>query len=287
MITIEKAPQHVLAIRLSGVVEESDVKRMEQAFAEQLESDDRFGLVVDMTDWSDITGDAIAEDSKFEFGLLGKLARFPRMALISDKQFPRAIASWLDPVFPTVEIRTFGADAKAEAVSFASSAAALPESGTERTHGVRMIDTGNPGLVAFEMTGVLTTDDAEQVIGPLQAAFDGDRQVDVFARVTGYRGFDPSMFVTTDILSVKLSAIGHIRRYAIVGAPKWMRNVGGMMLSALPMNVRFFDSDDEDDAWTWLKSPESGPAAASRDQDVAIRTPRSDRSDQDEVIRTE
>ncbi len=256
MLSIEEAPENLLAIRLSGVVEEADIERMERAFAEKLATEDRFGLVVDMTDWSDITGDALAEDSKFEFGLLGKLARFPRMAIISDKQFPQAIVKYLHPLFPTVEIRTFGADERQEAMAFAATVDNLPEISAGPTHGVTMIDTGEPGLMAFEMTGVLTADDVERVIAPLQEAFSGDQRVDLFARVTGYRGFDPSMFITTDILSVKLSAIGHIRRYAIVGAPKWMKSVGSLLLSAMPMDARFFDCDDEDAAWAWLKSPE-------------------------------
>ena len=251
MITIEKSPDNVLAIRLSGTVEKSDIEHMEEAFKDKLDAEDRFGLVVDMIDWSDITGDAIAEDTKFEFGLLGKLSRFPRTALVSDKQFPQAIAKFLDPLFPTVEIRTFTAKERDRAVGFASE---LTEVAAQGKHGLRLIDTGNPRLIAFEMEGVLTPDDVERVIAPLQAAFDSNQQIDVLGRITNYRGFDPSIFAQTSILSVKLTSLSHVRRYAIVGAPDWMKNFAGTIFSVLPVDMRLFGSDDEDEAWAWLKS---------------------------------
>jgi hypothetical protein len=56
---------------------------------------------------------------------------------------------------------------------------------------------------------------------------------------------------------MKLSSLSHIRRYAVVGGPGWMKNMAEMVLSALPIDVRFFDSDDEDAAWVWLKSADS------------------------------
>ncbi|MCH9732821.1 MAG: STAS/SEC14 domain-containing protein [Actinomycetia bacterium] len=100
----------------------------------------------------DMSGDALPEDVKFEFGLLGKLNRFRRMALVSDKQFPRAIAKFLDPFFPSVEIRTFGPDKCDQATAFASE---LPEAPVEAKHGARMIDTEDPQLAAFELEGPL------------------------------------------------------------------------------------------------------------------------------------
>lgn len=251
MIAVEKSPDNVLAIRLSGTVEESDIERMEEAFKDKLNTADQFGLVVDMTDWSDITGDAIAEDTKFEFGLLSKLSRFPRMALVSDKQFPQALARFLDPLFPSVAIRTFAAKEHDDAIAFASE---LPEAQVEGTHGLTLIDTGNPKVIGFEIDGMLTKEDVERVIQPLQQAFESEEKIDLLARVKSYRGLDLSLFIDKSFLSMKLTSISHVRRYAVVGAPNWLENVGEMVGSALPIDMHFFDTDEEDEAWAWLKS---------------------------------
>ena len=56
---------------------------------------------------------------------------------------------------------------------------------------------------------------------------------------------------------MKLSSLSHVRRYAVVGGPGWMKNMVATVASALPIDVRVFDSDDEDAAWVWLKSADS------------------------------
>jgi len=254
VIRIETPLANVLAIALSGTVEESDIQTMEEAFKDRLDSDDRFGLVVDMSDWTDITADALKEDAKFEFGLLGKLNRFPRMALISDKKFPRAVAKFFDPLVPAVEIRTFSSSEREQAMAFASAPADPP---AEPAHAVKMLETGSPQLLGFEIEGRLSKADMEQVVEPLQRAYESEQKIDLIVVWKGYHGFDPSILVDRSVISMKLSSVSHIRRYAVVGGPGWMKNMAEMVLSALPMDVRFFDSDDEDAAWVWLKSADS------------------------------
>lgn len=251
MITIESPVTNVLAIRLSGTVEKSDIETMEKAFQDKLDTDDRFGLVADMTDWTDITGDAFAEDAKFEFGLLGKLNRFPRIALVSDKKFPQAVMKVLDPLIPAVELRVFPAIERDQAIEFASE---FDEIGALPKHGATVLDTGNPKLLGFEIEGVLSNEDMERVIEPLQHAYESDQKIDLFVRWTNYRGVHPSIFVNPSFISMKLSSISHIRRYAVVGAPVWIKNLAGTIGSALPIDMRLFDSDEEDEAWTWLRS---------------------------------
>lgn len=251
MLTIEQSPKHVLAIRLSGTVGKQDVEMMEKAFSEKLAANDRLGLLVDMSGWSDMTGDAIVEDMKFEFGLLGKLGRFPRMAIVSDKQFVEAIMKFLDPLVPMVSIARFGAEEFDAALAFASD---LPPAKAAGKPAVTLIDTCNPMLIAYEIDGVLTTQDIERLVQLLQTRFEKKGKVDLLARIKNYAGFDPSMFAQQSFVSMKLSAIAHVRRYAVVGAPGWMQSVAGMVASILPIDIRFFNIDQEGDAWTWLKS---------------------------------
>ena len=257
MIKIETPVADVLVIELSGTVEESDIHTVEEAVERKLDTEDRFGLVVDMSGWTDITAGALKEDAKFELGLLGKLNRFPRMALISDKRFPSAVAKFFDPLIPAVEIRTFNSTERDEAIAFASAPADLS---TEPEHGVTVVDTGDPHILGFEIEGRLGRADMERVVERLQRAYESEKKIDLIVVWKGYRGFDPSLLADKSVISMKLSSMSHIRRYAVVGGPGWMKNVGGTVASALPIDIRFFDCDDEDDAWAWLKSTNSAVA---------------------------
>ena len=89
---------------------------------------------------------------------------------------------------------------------------------------------------------------------PLQKAFEKDEKIDVLVRMKNYAGFDPSILAQRSVLSVKLSSISHIRRYAIVGAKDWMKNVVGMFAPMFPNEIQFFDAAKEDEAWAWVKS---------------------------------
>jgi len=119
MLTIDKSPAHILALRLSGTVEKEDIQKIESAYADKKATQDRMGFLVDMTDWSDMTADALAEDVKFELRLLNTLRSFPKMAIVSKKQFVAAIMNFLNPLFPMIEIRCFGPEDYDRALTFA------------------------------------------------------------------------------------------------------------------------------------------------------------------------
>ena len=251
MLTIKKSPEHVLAIQLSGTVEKMEIKTMAKAFNDKLAVNDRLGLLIDMSKWSDITGGAIVEDIKFEFGLLGKLSRFPRMAIISNKQFVKAILKFFGQLAPMINIKVFGPNEYDKALAFASH---LPTPKPAAKPSTSLIETGDPKLISYEIDGMFTKDDVERVVQPLQQAFEKDEKIDLLVRMKNYAGFDPSILAQRSVLSVKLSAISHIRRYAIVGAKDWMKNVVGMFASMLPFEIQFFDPAQEDEAWAWVKS---------------------------------
>lgn len=76
-----------------------------------------------MAKWSDMTADAMAAYLKFELGLLGKLRRFPRAALVQDKQFACALVKVLGQRVPAVNARAFGSGERAEAMAFTTEGA--------------------------------------------------------------------------------------------------------------------------------------------------------------------
>lgn len=116
--------EHVLALTCSGTVTREDIKFAEQAFEDMLAKHERIGIMCDMTELSDVTGDALAEDLRYELSLLGQWHKVPRTAVVTGKEWVSALMRVADPLIPTVEMKTFPPDKKNEAIDWAAD---LPE----------------------------------------------------------------------------------------------------------------------------------------------------------------
>ncbi|QNI71924.1 STAS/SEC14 domain-containing protein [Cyanobium sp. NS01] len=251
MISIDSSQAHVLSVRLEGLVEKADIQTMEKAFEAAFASQDRVNLIVDMAQWSDMTADAMAADARFEFSQLDKMARVPRMAIISTKQFMQALMSLVHALMPMVDIRMFAPEAMDAAVAFA---AERPPIAPAPKPALTLIETGSPSLIAYELDGTISEDDIDTVMPVLNKMFTQQEQVDLLARIKRFHGIVPTLLTNTSLLSAKFTAIGHVRRYAIVGGPGWLGTLTQMMGSMLPISMRHFSAEQEADAWAWLKS---------------------------------
>lgn len=251
MLKIEKAPNHVIAFGLVDVLEQKDIAALQKVFQEKLRSQERICLLMDMTKWTDVTSAAIAADAKFEFGLIGQLNRFEKVAVITDKQFVEAAMRFMNPLFPTIDVKCFGPDEHDKALAFVSE---LPTKRPALKSATKLIDTGSPKIIGYEIDGTMTREDVHKIVEPLEKAFKSNNKIDLFVRMRNYAGFDPTILTESSFMSMKLSAINHIRRYAVVGAKDWMKNAAGFFASMLPIEMKFFDASQEKEAWAWLKS---------------------------------
>ncbi|ANK82324.1 MAG: hypothetical protein TEF_17125 [Rhizobiales bacterium NRL2] len=251
MYAILDAPDDVLAIELSGTVTREDIQSIESACRARLERHETLGLFVDLTGLSDVTGDAIAEDIRFEMEMLSMWERFPHVAAVSDKKFVSAIVRFLNRSVAAVEFRAYDPASRDAAMAFASDVPAAP---AQPRKAVRRIEPREEGVLAFEINGRVTPGDIDTIVGPLREATASGRRIDLFVRLQDYEGFDPAMLVSGSLFSAKIGAIRHVRRYALVGASDWMKRAVEAAEHVLPMEIRSFDRDDEDQAWAWLRS---------------------------------
>lgn len=74
------------------------------------------GLVVCAEGWKDVTADAM----KFKFGYLAQWVKIAEMAVVTDLQTFLALLKWIDPILPTIEMRSFSSSDVAAAEAFAS-----------------------------------------------------------------------------------------------------------------------------------------------------------------------
>ncbi len=129
MIEILPAPDHVLAVRVDGTLTADDYDRVIDAVGERLARHERIGVLVDLVAFEDVTAEAALKDARFSLSLIGMLRRFPREAVISDKQWVRVFARIADPLIPHVEVRAFGSHERDAALAWVSEVPPSPRSG--------------------------------------------------------------------------------------------------------------------------------------------------------------
>lgn len=249
MIRILPSSDSLLAVELGGVVTRNDILLIEGEMTKRLATGKVFGIAVDLTLMQDMTANAIAEDLRYELGLIGKMRQFPRVAIVTDKQWISGALRLLDPLLWLVEVRSFKPGRMKDAMAWAAD---LPQEKAAPEPGIRRIETHEPDLLAFEIVGRMHVDDIDRIAPILQKAYDEHGKIDLFLRMTEFDGFDVEILAQRATFSMKLAAMGHVRRYAVVGAKDWMEGVVSLFKPLIPIDLRTFAPDHEAEAWEWL-----------------------------------
>lgn len=244
------APEHVIAIRLTGKVTGADIAEYQKILDEKLAQDQLISLCVDFTGLSDMNAEALTEGLKADFELLSHLGRFHRCAMISDKEWPAAMVRYIDPIFPVLELKVFPPDRREDAIAWA----AEPRGNAEPAgQAFRFLPTDRDDVLGFEIDGRFSAEEMPGVVGEFQSWLDRHEKVHLLCRMKRFGGVDPSAFLQRGLLPMKLAAIQKVERYAVVGATGWMRSTIETMTPLFPdMEIRTFSAEQEDEAWAWI-----------------------------------
>jgi hypothetical protein len=244
------APDHVIAFRLSGKLAAEDIQKYKALFDEKFPKHKHVGVYIDLTGFSDMSADAIIEDAKVEFALFSHLNQIVRCAMISDKEWPQAIAKFVGPLFPDLGLKAFTPDQSDEAMKWG---AELPESSEAPLPAFRFLPTSKDDVLAFEINGLISSAEMPGVIEEFESFFKNHEKVRLLNRLKHFGGIDPAVFMQGGLVSMKLAAMQKTERYAIVGAPGWMRKIVESVNPAFAdIDIRTFPADREADAWAWL-----------------------------------
>lgn len=244
------APDHVIAIRLSGKLTGEDVDQYKNLFDTKLAKHKHIGICVDMTGFSDMSTEAIIKDAKAEFELLTHISQFSRCAFVSDKEWPQAVIHFLNPLIPTIEMKVFASGQNDEATKWA---AELPETLITETPAFRFLPSSKDDVFAFEINGVISSQEMPDVIEKFEVFLKSHESVRLLNRIKHFGGIDPAVFMQSGLVSMKLAAMQKVERYAIVGAPGWMSKIIDSINPAFPdMDMRTFPADQESQAWVWI-----------------------------------
>jgi hypothetical protein len=252
MLTVKELKSNVWELTLTGVVSKNDIETMERALTPVLTGDQAFGLIVRAEGWKDMAADAMAADARFEIRMLAHWSKIAKMAVVTDLQALAAVLKWFGPILPMIDMRAFGSSDVAAAEAFVSD---LPtEAKPAEGCGVNVLSDGTDGLIAYEIDGRITSVDVDTVMAPMEAHMKEGEKVDLLVRFKNWGGFDPALLTDGALMGRKMAAITHLRRYAVVGAPGWMKALVGGASALMPFQMKLFDLAEEDAAWTWVRA---------------------------------
>ncbi|MET0366257.1 MAG: STAS/SEC14 domain-containing protein [Sphingobium sp.] len=120
MIEIVPAADHVAAFKLSGTLIEDDLDRAIAEIETRLKRYDKVGIVADLTGFHDMGLRAGLKDLRYSFGKILEWKRFPREAVITDKQWVRTLAGFAGPMIPLVSLKVFAPDESQAAFAWAA-----------------------------------------------------------------------------------------------------------------------------------------------------------------------
>lgn len=126
---------------------------------------------------------------------------------------------------------------------------------------VRRIDTDREDAYAFEVTGHISAADMENMYGLLEGAYELHERIDVIVLIHDYEGLDWGAAWKEQTIRGKGRALKHIRKYAVVGGPGWIKPVIALSKPFLSMKMRHFEPEEAEAAWEWIGArPLPGPA---------------------------
>lgn len=257
MIEIKSNAKHLVALRMGGKLDTKDINTFIEAMDAALARESRLSFYIELSDFGGMTKEALLKDLQYELGLIDKLDRFYRVALVTDEEWVRAVATFGGWVLPKLEIRVFDMQEKSAALAWASEVPPSLPAPIQKP-AIRMIATTDPKVLAFEVDGHLAAKDMQPVADTLQAAFDKQKKVRLLNRFKKFDGFDWALVRQEATIRMKLNALRHVERYAVVGGPEWMEGAIKLVNPLFKIEIRHFQADEENEAWAWIGAKPTG-----------------------------
>ena len=252
MLQITSPPsERIVAIRVSEQLTDKDVDTAIAAVEAALHNHDRVSFYAQVESSFRLTVAGFFKDLRYGFSKLRDLKRFYRAAVITDSRWIATIARVEGVVFSQIEIKVFPTSDREAAIQWASQSPPL-ESPREVRPAIRMIETDQPTVLAFEIDGHITTPDVKRVIERFQPVLETQEKIRVLGRFQHFDGFDFDAFMQDWIFALKSNVLRKVERYAVVGAPVWVENYIELFNPLVAIAMKCFSTESEDEAWAWL-----------------------------------
>jgi hypothetical protein len=252
MLEILDSPKHVVAFKLSGGLTAADIEQAYKATNDALKQNDRISFFAEIDPSTQLTFEGLVKDLTEGVRQWGKLDKYGRAAIVTDKGWLSALARVEGIVFSSIDVRVFDPQDRNKAFAWASEkpepvpAPAAPEPS------IHFLQTTSEDVFAYEIDGRLRERDIKAAVQELKPYFEREGKFNVLARMKNFSGFDLLALLDDDYIRLKLKASSKVGKYAVIGAKSWMRNLVELVGPLMRTEIRTFEASEEDAAWEWI-----------------------------------
>lgn len=251
MITVETLSPGVLLVDITGKLEKSDIEDVITELDAAREQYDTVNLVVDLTGFAGISAEALIADVRYGFSQINEITQYERIAVITGHEWIETLI-WLEgKVFRALDIRCFKPEERQRARAFANG---MEVPAPAEKPAIVRVPTDRANMLAFRITDKVRSADAKAIMGFLTDAYERFEKLDLLVIVDDFEGFEPQILFDAGAWSTKRESLSHVRRYAVVGGPSFLRNAAGFFGAFMPVEIKAFERHEEDDAWQWLNA---------------------------------
>lgn len=258
MIKFLASPDDVLAAKIDKTVDRRDLQQFTNRLDEMLDQHASIALYLDVRGLKRLSMAALLDDLSYSLRRFRDLQNIRRMALVTGTGWIQTVANWESRLLPGINLRVFEAEERTAALDWASEAVPEPPPSVHR------IRTTHDSVRAFLLDGPIRGEDVRLIADDLDAAYARHGSIRMLVRINTY-SLRASAF-TENLLRLKLDAIQHVKKYAVVGGPDWVKNMISVMDPIMTIDMRHFNAEEEDAAWAWIGAekitgtPETAPA---------------------------
>ncbi len=252
MLEILESPKHLVAIKLSESLTAEDVSNAYAATNKALDENERISFFGEIDDSMNLTLEGLAKDLVNSLSQLGKLSKYYRVAVVTNKGWIGALARVEGLVFSSIDVRVFGSDERDKAYAWASEAPeplARPE---EPKPSIHFVQTTSENVFAYEVNGRLREKDVKSAVDALKPFLEREGKFNVLGRLKGLNGFDLTSLLDDDLAKTKYKTLSKVERYAVVGGKPWLRNLLELVSPLFSVEIRVFEVSEEALAWEWV-----------------------------------
>lgn len=252
MIELLESQKHLIAMKISGNITAEDIEKAYKAVEDALKENERVSFFAEVTESMGFTVEGLLKDLWNGIGQLGKLSKYYRAAVVTDKGWLAAMARVEGLVFSSIDVRVFESSERDKAFAWASEKPEPLPKPEEPTPSLHVLHTTSDNVFAYEVNGRLREKDIKAGVEAMKPFFEREGKFNVLVRMKDFGGFDLLAAFDDELIKAKFKAISKIEKYAIIGAKPWMRNFMELLAPLFSTKLRFFDPEEEHSAWEWV-----------------------------------
>lgn len=247
-----ESPAHLVAMKVSGTITGDEVEKAYNVVEKALAANERISFFAEVADGFSFTWDGLLKDLINGIGEMGRLSRYYRAAIVTDRGWIGTLARVEGLVFSSIDVRVFPTTERDKAFAWASEKPEPLPKPEAPEPSIRFIQTTTENVLAWEVDGRIREQDVKTAIEGMKPFLNGESKLNALVRLKNFEGFDLTAVIDDGLIRTKYKALSKVTRYAVVGPKPWMRNFLELVGGLFSTEIRMFEANEETEAWEWV-----------------------------------